>query len=279
MRRALAPFVLLAVAFSAPAFGGGKKKYEDPTPRKEMILKRFVGEFVHLKPGVGKHPARFVMGTKDGAAVEKPARTVTLKEPFAISTYEVTQELYHVVMGDNPSRWKGPRNSVEMVDWKQAVEFCRKLTKELRARKLLKAGEEVRLPTEAEWEYACRAGTQGPYSFGADVAELTHYAWYKDNSKGHDPPVGAKKANPWGLYDMHGYIFEWCADSWHPNYDGAPADGSVWKGGKGGHRVIRSGAWSAPADAARSTARQGVPENTRSDAIGFRCVIARTSGE
>lgn len=279
MCRVLVSFLLLALTLAAPVLGGGKKKYEDPTPRKEAILKRCVAEFVRLAPGTAKYPDRFVMGTSDGAAQEKPARTITLKEPFAIGTYEVTQELYHVVMGDNPSRWKGPRNSVEMTDWKQAVEFCRKLTKELRTRKLIKASEEVRLPTEAEWEYACRAGTTGPYSFGTDVARLKEYAWYKDNSKGYDPPVGAKKANPWGLYDMHGYVFEWCADSWHPNYTDAPADGSVWKGGKGGYRVIRGGAWSAPAGAARSAARQGVPENTRSDAIGFRCVIARTSGE
>src|SRR5207302_11016277 len=122
-------------------------------------------EFVPLTPGTGKFPASFQMGTADGAATEKPVTTITLKANFALAKYEVTQELYEVVMGKNPSKWKGPRNSVEMVSWEEANEFCRKATAELHKRKLLSDDEVIRLPTEAEWEYACRAGTSTAYSF------------------------------------------------------------------------------------------------------------------
>jgi formylglycine-generating enzyme required for sulfatase activity len=203
---------------------------------------------------------------------ERPTHRVRFAEPFAMARYEVTQELYHVIMGNNPSKWKGPRNAVEMVDWDQARDFCVRLTRELRERKLIAANERMRLPSEAEWEYACRAKTETAYSFGADVTKLTDYAWYKENSKGFDPPVGQKKANPWGLYDMHGYNAEWCADRWHPSYADAPADGSAWVEGKSGERVMRGGAWSMSADAARSAARGHVAADTRSDVLGFRCV-------
>ena len=100
----------------------------------------------------------------------------------------------------------------------------------------------IRLPTEAEWEYACRAGTTTAYSFGDDVKQLGDYAWFKGNAKGNDPPVGKKKPNPWGLYDMHGYIWEWCADAWHPSYEGAPSNGSAWDAADAKERVIRGGA-------------------------------------
>ncbi len=261
------PLVLLAL------LGQSAAGQEQPT-REDAIMKRFVDEFVTLTPGQGKFTASFGMGSNNGPADEQPAHKVTLAAPFAIDRYEVTQELYQAVMSVNPSRWKGPRNSVEMTSWDEAVEFCRKVTAALRQRKLIRADEEIRLPTEAEWEYACRAGTSTRYSFGDEVKDLTEHAWYKDNSKGHDPPVGAKKANPWGLYDMHGYVWEWVADDWHADYKGAPADGSAWKGGQDGKRVARGGSWTHSAEQCRSSARMGLPVGTRSDAVGFRCVRA-----
>jgi formylglycine-generating enzyme required for sulfatase activity len=244
---------------------GEKQKFADPTPRKEAILKLFADEFVALKPGT------FVMGS-DQDAVEKPAHQVTLKHGFAIAKYEVTQELYHVVMGKNPAKWQGPRNSVEMVTWADANEFCERVTKELRQRKLIGEHDTIRLPSEAEWEYACRAGTATAYSFGDDVAKLGDYSWYKKNSPGNDPPVGKKKANPWGLYDMHGYVAEWCLDTAHPNYQGAPADGSAWVGEEKTQRVIRGGSFADEPDVHRSAARHFVPADTRNDKLGFRCV-------
>jgi hypothetical protein len=170
----------------------------DPETPADRILKLFVDEFVPLTPGKDKFPATFRMGSAgDAPDSEKPAHDVTLRHPFAVARHEVTQELYETVMGVNPSKWKGKRNSVEMVTWTDAGDFCRKATTELRRRKLLAEGEVIRLPSEAEWEYTCRAGTKTAYSFGDKVEDLKDYAWFKDNSKGEDPPVGKKKANPW----------------------------------------------------------------------------------
>jgi formylglycine-generating enzyme required for sulfatase activity len=267
--------LVLLSALSVPA-GGTKKKYEDPTPRTEAILKRCAEEFITLTPGQGKFPGDFVMGAdKDGDDNEQPAHKVTLKYSFAIGTYEVTQELYHVVMGKNPAKWQGPRNSVEMVSWDEAVEFCKRLTKELRKRKLIGDNETIRLPSEAEWEYACRAGTTTAYSFGDKLADLGDYAWYKKNAPGNDPPVGAKKPNPWGLHEMHGYVAEWCLDTAHPNYKGAPSDGSAWidaKVNEKTQRVIRGGSFADEPHVLRCAARQFVPADTRNDKIGLRCV-------
>src|SRR5947207_1977148 len=114
-----------------------------------------------------------------------------------------------------------------------------------------KTGQFYRLPSEAEWEYACRAGTTTAYSFGDDVAALGDYSWYKKNAPGNDPPVGKKKANPWGLYDVHGYVAEWCLDTAHPNYEGAPADGSAWVGEPKAQRVIRGGSFADEPDVHR----------------------------
>jgi formylglycine-generating enzyme required for sulfatase activity len=252
---------------------GEKKKLEDPTPRKEAILKLFVEEFVPITPGKGKFPSSFIMGSeKAGHDNERPAHKVTFKYSFALGKHEVTQELYHVVMGKNPARWQGLRNSADQVNWDESNEFCAAVTKLLRERKLIGEDERIRLPSEAEWEYCCRAGTTTAYSFGDDVKELGNYAWFKENSKGEDPPVGKKLPNSWGLYDMHGYVWEWCLDRWHPDYDGAPADGSPTTKGDSKDRVIRGGAYPDAADKVRSAYRHHVVGTTRDDAIGFRCV-------
>jgi formylglycine-generating enzyme required for sulfatase activity len=242
--------------------------------KADAILKRFAGEFISITPGKGKYPASFVMGSVRGPKEERPAHKVTLRRPFALAKYEVTQELYQVIAGNNPSRWKGPRNSVEMVSWDEAGAFCRKVTRELRRLGLLGEGEVIRLPTEAQWEYVCRAGTTTAYSFGDDAGELTKYAWFTGNARGNDPPVGVKKPNRWGFYDLHGYVWEWCADAWHPSYEGAPADGSAWDSEGAKERVIRGGAWTEPADRCRSAFRGHAPPGTRTAAIGFRCVRA-----
>lgn len=247
----------------------------EPDAARERILRRFVEELVPLTPGKGAFPESFTLGTSDdGPASEKPALKVALRSPFAMARYEVTQELYQAVMGVNPSKWKGPRNSVEMVSWTEAVDFCRKLTQELRKLKLLGEDEIIRLPSEAEWEYACRAGTTTAYSFGDKVDDLKAHAWYKANSKGEDPPVGKKKPNAWGLYDMHGYIAEWCADAWHPSHEGASADGKPRDKKEEKERVIRGGHWADEADQLRCAARGHMPADHKDDKIGFRCVRA-----
>jgi formylglycine-generating enzyme required for sulfatase activity len=249
---------------------------DEPDAKHDKILKRFVEELVTITPRKDKFPASYKMGSadKDSPASQKPQIEVTLHEPFSMAKYEVTQELYEAIMGKNPSKWKGPRNSVEMVNWDEANEFCRKLTAALHERKLLGKDQLIRLPSEAEWEYCCRAGTTTRYSFGDKAADLGDYAWYKDNSAGNDPPVGAKKPNPWGLYDMHGYVREWCADAWHKNHEGAAANGSPRTVKDSKERVLRGGSWAGSADTCRSAYRQGEMLDTRSDKIGFRCVQA-----
>jgi formylglycine-generating enzyme required for sulfatase activity len=247
-----------------------------PSSAGDRILRRFMDEFVPLTPGKGKFAATFLMGSSaaDAPASEKPVVAVRFKEPFAVAKYEVTQELYQRVMGVNPAKWRGPRNSVEMVNWNEADEFCKKVTRLLHEQKELPADEFIRLPSEAEWEYACRAGSKTAWSFGDKASDIGGFAWYKDNSKGEDPPVGRKKPNAWGLYDMHGYVSEWCADAWHPNYKGAPTDGSAWTEAGVKDRVIRGGSFADPAESQRSAYRDHKPMSTRSDRIGFRCVKA-----
>jgi formylglycine-generating enzyme required for sulfatase activity len=268
--------LLLGFAVSIQsAAAQGAKNFPDPAPRKAEILKLFRSEFVKIAPGEGKYPAKFRMGSQSDAS-EQPMHEVTLNAPFQIAKYEVTQELYQVVMGANPSKWKGARNSAEMMDWNEAIEFCKKATEMLREAKLIEATEIIRLPTEAEWEYVCRAGTKTDYSFGDDVKDLSDHGWYKANAPGNDPPVGRKAPNPWGLYDIHGYCWEWCQDDWHADYKDAPADGSARTVAGSMKKVIRGGSWADEADASRSAARRGAAIEAKSDAIGMRCVLSKT---
>jgi formylglycine-generating enzyme required for sulfatase activity len=242
---------------------------------ERALLQTFREEFVPLAPGRDEFPAEFTMGTNDGPPSERPAHVVKLSRPFAIARYEVPQNLWQAVMGDNPSRWKGPRNSVEMLSYDDAVDFCRRVTDKLRAAKLINANEVIRLPSEAEWEYSARAGTTTRYSFGDDAAALGDYAWSTHNAAGNDPPVGAKKPNAWNLYDVHGYLWEWCADPWHDDYTAAPTDGSAWTtGGDANLHALRGGSWKDPAEKLTSTHRRPAPNDLKDDAVGLRCVLA-----
>jgi formylglycine-generating enzyme required for sulfatase activity len=190
---------------------------------------------------------------------------VTLTKPFELGVYEVTQQQYVQVMGSNPSEFKGPQNPVEKVSWNDAVEFCRKLS-ELPSEK--SAGYVYRLPTEAEWEYACRAGTQTAYSFGNSESELGDYAWYDENSGGKSHPVGSKKPNAWGLYDMHGNVYEWCQD-WYGDYpSGSVTDPTG--AASGSVRVFRGGSWFIYSDFCRSAYRDWYTPGLRYFDLGFR---------
>ena len=177
---------------------------------------------------------KFMMGSDENDN-EKPIHEVTVNA-FKIGKYSVTQAQYEAVMETNPSHFSGnPQNPVEQVSWFDAQAFCERLSK--------LTGENYRLPTEAEWEYACRAGTQTRFSFGDNDSQLGDYAWFKDNSNFKTHPVGEKRANPWGLYDMHGNVWEWCEDDWHDNYQNAPQDGTVWNDKHPQTRVVRGGSW------------------------------------
>lgn len=257
--------------------------------QRDELLSTFVSELVDITPGQGQFPRSFQMGASTGSESERPVHRVEFTHKFAIAKYEVPQNLYQAVMGANPSRWKGPRNSVERMTWEDAGEFCRRLTKELHEAGLIDSDEEIRLPTEAEWEYCCRAGTVGSYSFGdrarteADgdnqASILDDYGWHTGNAAGNDPPVGALKPNPWGLYDMHGYLWEYVADAWHDDYTGAPGDGQAWKGNgrEGQSRVARGGSWRERYEKLRSASRFRIESGFQRDDVGLRCVKAARS--
>ena len=190
---------------------------------------------------------------------------VKITKPFHMGAFEVTQDQYEGVMGNNNSiAFKGPNNPIEMVRWKDAVEFCRRLS-ELPEEKA--AGHVYRLPTEAEWEYACRAGTTTKYSFGDDESQLGQYAW-SGNSGNTTHPVGQKKPNPWGLYDTHGNVWELCQDWLGP----LPSEPVTDPTGPttGSYRVFRGGGWDYVAGGCRSGYRPRYDVFPRGGDRGFR---------
>ncbi len=210
----------------------------------------------------------FQMGSNSGDSDEKPVHTVRLSKPFWMSSKEVTQRQYKQVMGKNPSHFQGLENPVEKVSWNDAVSFCKKLTEIERKAGRLPDGFEYTLPTEAQWEYACRSGTTGKYA-----GDLDSMAWYSENSGSKTHPVGTKQANPWGLYDMHGNVWEWCLDDWHGSYDGAPPNGSRWGDGSGSYRVYRGGSWSYSSSYCRSADRGRYSPGSAGSRLGFRPLV------
>lgn len=205
------------------------------------------------------------MGSEKGSDDEKPVHAVRVP-PFYVGRTEVTQAQWRAVMGSLPDvGFPGDDRPVERVSWQEAKVFCRRLSEV--------TGYQFRLPTEAEWEYAARGGTTTEYSFGDDPDELGRYAWFNQNSDNQTHPVAKKLPNPFGLFDVHGNVWEWCEDPWHSNYEGAPADGSAWNsGGDDTFRVLRGGSWSCDLSL-RSATRLNVSPVYRSDDNGFRVVV------
>jgi len=217
-------------------------------------------------PVVFLPPGTFMMGSptnepdRDSDEVQ---HTVTLSRPFALAQTQCTQVQWESVMRGNPSRFKGSDRPVEQVSWEEAVEYCRKLTAKQRAEGILPEGWEWRLPTEAEWEYAARAGTTG-----ARYGELNTIAWHIGNSGSQTHPVKQKIANAWGLYDMMGNVWEWCAD-WSGDYStGSVTDPTGPSSGSG--RVNRGGGWGSGAWSARSANRSRCEPGIRYYDLGFR---------
>ena len=218
----------------------------------------------------------FTMGSPDsdsGArSTEKPQHRVRITKPFYLGTTEVTQGQYEKVMGKNPSNFKesGPDASVESVSWDDAQEFCRKLS-ELAEEKM--AGRRYRLPTEAEWEYACRADSKTKLCCGDDDSRLGDYAWYSKNSNLKTHEVGQKKPNAWGLYDMHGNTWEWCADRFGSKYyANSPTDDPTGPSACS-YRVLRGGSWYRNARSCRSASRNARAPDFRFFNIGFRVAL------
>ena len=216
----------------------------------------------------------FVMGTPDnvrasandsGNEKEKPARTLKMST-FSLGKYEVTQAEWVAMMGSNPSENEGERFPVDHVSWEMAQSFVEKLSKI--------TGKKYRLPSEAEWEYAARAGSTHEYYDSDDVNSLDQYAWFKGNSDMEVHPVGKKKPNRFGLYDMHGNVWEWTQDCWNPDYQGAPATQAAWEQGNCESRVNRGGSWFNVARMLRSAFRSRFSIELKSPYFGLR--VARS---
>jgi formylglycine-generating enzyme required for sulfatase activity len=231
--------------------------------RREETRRDLEGVIRDLLDNMVSVPAgEFKMGSKESKS-ETPIHTVRM-DGFEIGALPVTQAQYEAIMRENPSRFKGLDNPVEMVSWDKAMEFCAELSK--------KTGREFALPSESQWEYACRAGSDKRYFFGDEEDKLGEYAWHSDNSGGGTHPVGRKRPNDWGLYDTHGNVWEWCLDRYHRSYEDAPEDGSAWEQGEGMERVVRGGGWSFPPESCRSAFRGADPHDSRLDDLGFRVV-------
>ena len=234
--------------------------------RNRHTIEDIVLNWVEIKPG------SFCMSDGNRAVA------VTLTSPFKLGQSQITQRQWASVMGTEP--WVnrsnvqiGDKNAASYIDWDEAEAFCQRLTDHHHNNGKLPAGESYRLPTEAEWEYACRAGTTTAFSFGDDEKQLGEYAWFKGNtgSEQYAHKVGLKKPNPWGLYDMHGNVWEWCSD-W---YDEKLSGGTDPVGPDGGSfRVLRGGSWWFDPGLCRSAYRFDVDPWLRGNDLGFR--VARS---
>jgi len=211
----------------------------------------------------------FEMGSLEGGKSEMPLHKVTFAKAFGISKTEITQGQWKAIMGDNPSEFKECGNNcpVEKISWEDAQAYVKKLA--------AKTGKQYRLPSEAEWEYACRGGVRQDYCGGDNINEV---AWVGDEPKTpaslkSTKPVATKQANGFGLYDMSGNVWEWTQDSAHKDYKEAPTDGSAWKGSDD-RRMLRGGSWYHSAEFARTTTRGSFVADSRNGSFGLRVAVS-----
>ena len=203
-------------------------------------------------------------GEKDRSTDEGPQHEVTISKPFYMAATELTQEQFGVFMWPNPSSFVDPTRPLDQVSYDDAIEYCKKAT--------AKTGKTFRLPTEAEWEYACRAGGKTRFDYGDDDSVLADHAWYKENGDSKTQPVGQKKANAWGLYDMHGNVWEWCAD-YHGDYDAKANNTDPQGPATGTSRLLRGGSWRCDPRLCRSAYRFINTPDLRCTDFGFRVIV------
>ncbi len=264
MKTTKAVGIMLLAAVVLAAIGGCKSN------EHAKYLTLDLGNRVTLK--LVRIPAgKFTMGSpeaeKDRLSNEGPQHEVAISKAFYMGVYAVTQEQYEQIMGENPSYFKGAKNPVETVSWDDAVEFCKKLSK--------KTGKTVTLPSEAQWEYACRAGSKTRFSYGDNDDNMGDYAWYSKNSDNTTHPVGQKKPNQWGLYDMHGNVWQWCSDWYADDYSNANEKDPTGPA-SGESRVQRGSSWHYTPWGCRSAFRSRIIPGGRDDLDigGFRVVVA-----
>ena len=257
-------------------------KFGEIIQRQPRVARYFIEDFGNgVKLEMAAIPGgSFMMGSPENEERrydnESPQHQVTVPS-FFMGKYPVTQAQYQAIMGTNPSYFKGSNRPVECVSWDNAVAFCEKLSQI--------TGKTYRLPSEAEWEYACRAGTTTPFHFGETIT--TDLANYNGNYTYGQEPKGVYRrettevgsfgvANNFGLYDMHGNVWEWCQDNWHSNYEGAPIDGSAWLGieKNTNTRLLRGGSWLNFPGPCRSAFRVDINLDYHNDYIGFRVVCS-----
>lgn len=230
----------------------------EPVAGSPATLRLKMGMELVLVPG-----GEFAMGSSEaGLPAERPQRTVRV-EPFYLGRYEVTQAQWRAVMGENPSAIKDPRRPVEQVTWEQAQEFVGRLNR-------LENTNKYRLPTEAEWEYAARAGSTTAYPRGDDAQGLEEFAWFGQQGNVGTRPVGQRRPNAFGLYDMLGNVWEWVQDCWVADYAGAPQDGRPQLNGDCSVRVLRGGGWNSEAAYVRFAVRGSYVPDLNDPSNGLR---------
>lgn len=258
---------------------GCQKKDEEAARQRpvEIIKTQTDIEMVRIPAGW------FEMGSQDGSADETPRHRVFI-DAFLMDRCEVTQAMYSEFPLPDPSHFKDPQRPVEQINWTDALAYCneRSLAEALTPCYDIETGEcdfeanGYRLPTEAEWEYACRAGTETEHAYGKGEGTLQTGAWYKANAPQKTQPVAGKRANAWGLYDMHGNVKEWCHDYYGESFYQESPDKNPRGPEQGSERVIRGGGWDSTADSCRSAYRASDASLNdtclASDSIGFRCV-------
>ena len=238
-------------------------RYTAPEPGEEREFELTESESITM---VWIPAGSFIMGAQedeqDQESGERPVHRVTFNNGFWMGKYELTQLQWVAVMGENPSWFPGAHRPVDYLSWDDIQWFEQRVN------------YEFRLPSESEWEYACRAGTTSRYYWGddPDYAEIDDYAWHLDNAVRGTREIGMRQPNAWGLYDMSGNVREWCEDWWHEDYTGAPNNGSPWVASGGQSRVYRGGCWDFGAIWCRSANRDYSQPSFRGNGVGFRLV-------
>lgn len=275
------PIIHMAIVFAMVSLlGGCDRSGQDVVEKHDPIELAGVGEeelVIELQDGITlamiQIPASaFIIGEPesdpDRLYTGLPRRGLEVPRPFYLGKYPVTQEQWQAIMGYNRSDFVGAKNPVESVSWLECQKFVEMLNERVADQRV-----QFRLPTEAEWECACRAGTTTRYSFGDDPEQLGDYAWYADNSGGRTHPVGQKKPNLWGFYDMHGNVWEWCADGWDATLgEQLPLQEPSGRL-PGAQRVYRGGGWAYFAPSCRSASRSFRAAFASYNVLGFRVAL------